>query len=74
MSTWKNEDDIKAELRTLTEDLRKLREELRGMVTPKKTNPTRALLHRQQWPRSADEEIVGEAADEPRQPGKPRKR
>lgn len=73
MSSWKNEDDIKAELRTLTEDLRKLREELRGMVTPRKQNPTRALLHRQQWPRSADEELIGNAADEPRKPRKPRK-
>lgn len=73
MSSWKNEDDIKAELRTLTEDLRKLREELRGMVTPRKQNPTRALLHRQQWPRSPDEEVIGNAADEARKPRKPRK-
>jgi hypothetical protein len=50
MGTWKNEDDIKAELRTLTDELRQLREELRSMVAPPKPNPTRAFLHRQMWP------------------------
>ena len=47
---WKNEDDIKAELRELTFELRRLREELRGMVQPAKPNPTRAFLHKQSWP------------------------
>lgn len=48
---WKNEDDIKAELRVLTEELRTLRHELRNMVAPPKPrNLTRALLHRQAWP------------------------
>jgi len=47
---WKNEDDIKAELRTLTAELRQLREELSGMVEPKKPpSPTRAFLHRQSF-------------------------
>jgi hypothetical protein len=47
---WKNEDDIKAELRTLTAELRQLREELSGMVEPKKPpNPRRAFLHRQSF-------------------------
>jgi len=50
MGTWKNEDDIKAELRVLTDELRELREELRSMVTPRKPNPSRAFLHRQSWP------------------------
>ena len=51
MSEWKNEDDIKAELRVLTAELRKLREGLRNMVTPPpKANPTREFLHRQTWP------------------------
>ena len=50
MSDWKNEDDIKAELRVLTGDLKKLREELRDMVAPRKPNPTRAFLHRHSWP------------------------
>ena len=50
-SQWKNEDDIKAELRVLTEELRTLRHELRNMVAPPKaSNPTRALLHRHAWP------------------------
>ena len=50
MGEWKNEDDIKAELRVLTSELRHLREELRGMVEPRKPGPTRAFLHRQSFP------------------------
>jgi hypothetical protein len=51
MSDWKNEDDIKAELRAMTDELRRLREGLRNMVSPpQKPNPTRAFLHRQSWP------------------------
>ena len=50
MAEWKNEDDIKAELRELTGDLKKLREELKAMVSPPpKPNPSRAFLHRQAW-------------------------
>lgn len=50
---WKNEDDIKADLRVLTAELRRLREELRSMVTPPpKHNQSRAFLHRQSWPSS----------------------
>jgi hypothetical protein len=47
---WKNEDDIKAELRILTDELRTLRHELRDMVAPPKPSPSRAFLHRQSWP------------------------
>lgn len=48
---WKNEDDIKAELRHLTDELRTLRHELRNMVAPPKPkNPSRAFLHRHSWP------------------------
>jgi hypothetical protein len=51
MSEWKNEDDIKAELRVLTDELRRLREGLRNMVgRPVKPNPSRAFLHRESWP------------------------
>jgi hypothetical protein len=50
MSEWKNEDDIKAELRAMTDELRKLREGLRNMVSPPKPHPSRAFLHRQSWP------------------------
>jgi hypothetical protein len=63
MSEWKNEDEIKAELRVLTKELRQLREELRGMVTPPKANPARAFLHRQSWPSGAADEPVGFADD-----------
>jgi hypothetical protein len=48
---WKNEEDIKAELRHLTDELRTLRHELRNMVAPPKPkNPSRAFLHRHSWP------------------------
>jgi hypothetical protein len=60
---WKNEDDIKAELRTLTQELRQLREELRGMVTPPKPDPDRALLRRQPWPAPPADGPVAQAAD-----------
>ena len=58
---WKNEDDIKAELRQLTSQLRTLRHELRNMVAPPKQNPSRAFLHRQSWPSAP-----ASAADKPR--------
>jgi hypothetical protein len=51
MGEWQNEDDIKAELRVLTAELRRLREGLRNMVSPPpKQHPSRAFLHRQSWP------------------------
>jgi hypothetical protein len=50
MAEWKNEEDIKAQLRELTSELRRLREELQGMVEPAAPHPTRAFLHRQTWP------------------------
>jgi len=54
MGDWKSEDDIKAELRELTSELRKVRQELRGMVEPApKQNSTRAFLHKQSWSSSA---------------------
>jgi hypothetical protein len=69
MSDWKNEDDIKAELRAMTDELRKLREGLRNLVSPPKTNPSRAFLHRQAWPLAAEPRSI--AADEKR-PKSPR--
>jgi hypothetical protein len=78
MSDWKNEDDIKAELRVLTGELKHLREELRGMVSPPKPNPSRAFLHRQSWPASSPKGGAPappkvEAADTPRPPRKKRR-
>jgi hypothetical protein len=80
MSDWKNEDDIKSELRTLTGELKQLREELRAMVSPApKPNPSRAFLHRQAWPSTppsrANESAHPPRADEPEPPAKvpPRK-
>ena len=54
MSEWKNEDDIKAELRAMTDELRRLRQGLRNMVSPPKPNPSRAFLHRRSWPDAAE--------------------
>jgi hypothetical protein len=78
MGTWKNEDDIKAELRVLTDELRQLREELRRMVEPRKPNPTRAFLHRQSWPTSREvrdltDEPAAEAAERPKPPRRKRR-
>jgi len=73
MGQWKNEDDIKAELRVLTEELKHLRQELRTLVTPPKPSPSRAFLHRQTWP-PASPEPVARAADEKGPPPKPRQK
>lgn len=54
MSEWKNEDEIKAELRAMTDGLRKLREGLRNLVSPRKTHPSREFLHRPSWPSMAE--------------------
>jgi hypothetical protein len=48
---YKDEEAIKAELRALTAKTRKLREELRGMVSAPSSDITRALRHTQSWPR-----------------------
>ena len=51
MSGWQNEDDIKAQLRVMTDELRRLREGLRDLVIPQsRRDPTRAFIHRQSWP------------------------
>jgi hypothetical protein len=79
MASWKNEDDIKAELRTLTDELKHLREELRSMVSPPKPNPSRAFLHRQTWPPESKPAVAAERATSrgerstPKKPG-PKKR
>jgi len=71
-SHWQNADDINAELRMLTKELRQLREELRGMITPPKR--TRALFHRQSWRPAAPEPPVAEAADKPATPPRNRQK
>jgi hypothetical protein len=67
MGAWKNEDDIKAELRTLTGELKHLREELRNMVSPPKPNPSRAFLHRQTWPPESKPATAAERGAAPRE-------
>lgn len=70
MGAWKNEDDIKAELRTLTDELKHLREELRSMVSPPKQNPSRAFLHRQTWPAEPKLAIAAERGTRRERPAK----
>ena len=74
MTDWQNEDEIKAELRMLTRELRQLREELRGMVTRPKPHPARALLHRQSWPSRGPDAAPAEADDVKRRRAKPRQK
>ena len=67
---WKNEDDIKAELRILTDELRTLRHELRNMVAPQKAkNPSR-FLHRHSWPMPRPDPTVHNRAEGPAVPPK----
>ena len=74
MSDWKNEDDIKAELRAMTDELRRLREGLRNMVSRPKPNPTRAFLHRQSWPPETAGPAAPTAIDQPQAEAADRKR
>jgi hypothetical protein len=70
---WKNEDDIKAELRVLTDELRTLRHELRNMVAPPKPkHPSRAFLHRHSWP--ATPRLESEKDTPPEGPEPPRRK
>ena len=50
MGDWKDEEQIKAELRLLTGQLKQLREELRNLVAPPKRSSSQAFLHRKDWP------------------------
>ena len=74
MSDWKNEDTIKAELRAMTDELRRLREGLRNMVSPPKPNPSRAFLHRQSWPLETAERPAPTPVEPPRAEAADRKR
>jgi hypothetical protein len=47
---WEGEEEIKAQLRELTNRTRKLREDLTAMVRPSAAKPARAFIHRQAWP------------------------
>lgn len=53
MGDWKDEEQIKAELRLLTGQLKQLREELRDLVAPPKRSSSQAFLHRKGWPAEA---------------------
>ena len=70
---WKNEDDIKAELRVLTDELRTLRHELRNMVTPPKSKNPRAFLHRHSWPAMPRPDVAADQ-DKPESRPNPKKK
>jgi hypothetical protein len=57
---WKYEDDIKAELRELTSELRRLRQELSGMIAPEKPKSPRAFLHKHAWPPDRPHGVVND--------------
>jgi hypothetical protein len=65
MSEWKNEEDIKAELRAMTDELRKLRE---GLRSPPRSHPPHEFLLRQ--PRPAPAEPAPPAAGDGKRPKK----
>jgi hypothetical protein len=48
---WHSEEELKARLRELTEETRKLRRDLDEMVRPNPESPSRAHIHRQAWPK-----------------------
>ena len=53
MNEWRSEDEIKAQLRELTDATRKLRGELEAMMRSTGPKPERQHLHRQTWPTTA---------------------
>jgi hypothetical protein len=48
-----NEEQIRTRLRELTEQSRRVREELAQMIRGRETPPTRRFLHQQSWPKVA---------------------
>jgi hypothetical protein len=53
LKEWHSEEQIKAQLRRLTEETRKLRRDLDAMVKPGPQSPSRAFIHKQTWPKEA---------------------
>jgi hypothetical protein len=45
MKEWHSEDEIKAQLRELTDETRKLRNELDALIRPSKTLAPRGFIH-----------------------------
>lgn len=45
MKDWLSEEEIKAQLRDLTEETRKLRKDLHSLIRPSKTLAPRAFVH-----------------------------
>jgi Asp-tRNA(Asn)/Glu-tRNA(Gln) amidotransferase A subunit family amidase len=60
MTEWQSEDEIKAQLRELTEETRKVREDLDALVRPPTTSPTRAFIHKQAGPKAAKPAVVND--------------
>jgi hypothetical protein len=47
-----NEEQIRTRLRELTEQSRRVREELAEMLRGRETPPSRRFLHQQSWPKA----------------------
>lgn len=58
MKDWEGEEQIKSQLRELTERTRALREDLDALVRPSTPSPTRAFIHRQSWPESRASDLA----------------
>jgi hypothetical protein len=64
---YKGEQALKEELRELTEQTRRLREELNDMVSaPRSKDLTRALLHTQSWAKARRREQIPAVAQDRR--------
>jgi hypothetical protein len=63
---WESEEQIKAQLRDLTERTRRLRQELDALVRPAASSPTRGFIQRQSWPKAQPPEVAGERRRRPR--------
>jgi hypothetical protein len=64
---WEGEEQIKAQLRELTDRTRKLRQDLDELVRPPDPSPTRAFIHRHSWPK-----LPAAQPDRPQKRGKKR--
>ncbi len=69
-SRGSSEADINSRLRELTEETRRLREELKDMLRPPRPSPTRAFIHQQSWPKESPAIAADRRRRRPRAPKK----
>jgi hypothetical protein len=63
MKDWHNEEEIKAQLRELTNETRKLRNDLYQLIRPSKTLNPRAFIHDRAVARHADRTVEPEVPE-----------